>query len=1172
MLTCAIPTLADDTSSDASTSGTGTTSTTTKPVYQDTDPDGANYLPRRRALVGPHCMVNSLETTVAVGSGTAHLENLVDKDLTNGATFINGVKADVGVAPSCTVRDLSRTYAAGTTAGFVVTLSKSFLQLDIAKGPMMIFFYNNGELVDSKACDQKDGSILELALGKIDKCPYEFTAKSDKEFDEIGLGASGLLSADVIGGMTINYAFVGKNGKYYIDSETSNGISDFKKAFEKEYPETEFTSLDLGQHKKKVHAFSSDLLVNDDGDELINANVEDSRLIGVDAVITIPVPVYVSAYGVDKDNNVIMPFKKGMTVGFELGGTKVLDVLGHIKITPVTISSTSESGEYTFTEGDAQTVGFTILGLSLGVNGNRDVTTTLTQDCNAIKIGPGLSLGIGDTKAYRMFVEFPPEVDGDVNLSVSADRSLCDENQSVTLHSDEKVTWKLTSYPSGADISNIKVTDASDELSCEVSGFVTAGDYVFTATAADGRTATTTVTYGISPVINTAIKPWVNNFTEKGVSYSTDKKQYEKWYGLTSFSLIPKITTNAENLVTPSLDDYASTGGISLASGDMLLGVFRSQAYQYSDDKLTVGFVTRTKWTGLDLSLLDGMSVKLYNQGAPLTTVSSENTHFKVLSADLIGGAQYVTTEYSVEVDKNTPFDAITLWNTGLLGADVSEMNVYYAFVEPSAKAQDYKTSVDKTWQLISNFKTGATIDASKLAVGAGAVSAISTSSNLTHIIDGDLNTHATIAGLANVGNGYTVPVKLGRIFDAGHQVQIITSNQNLLNVKLVDIVKLKAYRNGTEVASKSNWKVLGANVLSGVNKESEIIWTPVDDNKQPVAFDEISITFVNVANVAGDMEIYGIRIANDADGDGIIDANDDQSCNNPYLIDENEDGLNKTHDYKHGILNLRRFMTPNLNNDQKGQWYTICLPVSLTFNQFVSHFGNKAQLAEPVNFEADKPTTIMFDIEEKYGNQTLLEKNKPYIIFLGDNQTDSIHANGSNQAIDTELRNNDENVSSTYQGKGVYIIRGVDYDMSEENGKVAIDDVDCIHNSNKTAPDVTWHGTFIKGTTLPGSFYTFSADGVLTKYTPTNTVDRFRGLRCWMTEKGGSAKGADYDISIFGQESEPTLIQGLFVTPSEETGDVYMVEGLKVKSNATSLEGLPQGVYIWNHKKVMVK
>ena len=1065
-------------------------------------------------------------------------------------SFINGIKVDLAVKPSCTVRDLSRTYAAGTTAGFVVTFNKSLLDLKLAELPFHIYFYKDGTKVDDQTCSQKGWSLLKLQLGNVENTSYELTATSKEDFDEIGLVAPSLIDVSAISGMKMYYAFVGKNGKYYLDNESSNGISAFKDAVKKAYPGTSFNDdkLVLGQcdgNDKTPH-----------NGELINENGEDH--VGLHTMRT------VSAYGGNKTQN--MPFKSGMTIGFEINEIDILKLASAIKLTPYTMTL-SDNGKYNWQKGNGVWASFTLLGVNLGITGRRDVTTTLKQDCNAIA---GQAFGLSGVEAYRIFVVLPPEVDDDSKLSVSADRSLCDENQSLTLHSDEAVTWELTSCPTGVDKSSIKLTNASDG-SCEVTGFMTAGDYVFTATAADGRTATTTVTYGISPVINTAIKPWVNNFTEKGVSYSTDKKLYEKCYGLTSFSLIPKITNHAENLVTPSLDDYASTGGISLASGDMLLGVFRSQAYQYSDDKLTVGFVTRTKWTGLDLSLLDGMSVKLYNQGAPLTTVSSENTHFKVLSADLIGGAQYVTTEYSVEVDKNTPFDAITLWNTGLLGADVSEMNVYYAFVEPSAKAQDYKTSVDKTWQLISNSKTGATIDASKLAVGAGAVSAISTSSNLTHIIDGDLNTHATIAGLANVGNGYTVPVKLGRIFDAGHQVQIITSNQNLLNVKLVDIVKLKAYRNGTEVASKSNWKVLGANVLSGVNKESEIIWTPVDDNKQPVAFDEISITFVNVANVAGDMEIYGIRVTNDADGDGIADANDDQSCNNPYLIDENEDGLNKTHDYKHGILNLRRFMTPNLNNDQKGQWYTICLPVSLTFNQFVSHFGNKAQLAEPVNFEADKPTTIMFDIEEKYGNQTLLEKNKPYIIFLGDNQTDSIHANGSNQAIDTELRNNDENVSSTYQGKGVYIIRGVDYDMSE-NGKVAIDDVDCIHNSNKTAPDVTWHGTFIKGTTLPGSFYTFSADGVLTKYTPTNTVDRFRGLRCWMTEKGGSAKGADYDISIFGQESEPTLIQGLFVTPSEETGDVYTVEGLKVKSNATSLEGLPQGVYIWNHKKVMVK
>ena len=48
-----------------------------KPVYQDSFPDQTNYLDRRHALVGANCMVNRLNTTVEVASGTAHLENLV---------------------------------------------------------------------------------------------------------------------------------------------------------------------------------------------------------------------------------------------------------------------------------------------------------------------------------------------------------------------------------------------------------------------------------------------------------------------------------------------------------------------------------------------------------------------------------------------------------------------------------------------------------------------------------------------------------------------------------------------------------------------------------------------------------------------------------------------------------------------------------------------------------------------------------------------------------------------------------------------------------------------------------------------------------------------------------------------------------------------------------------
>ena len=44
------------------------------PTLQETDPNGANYLAQRRALVGKHCAVNRVINVVAVGTGTSGLE------------------------------------------------------------------------------------------------------------------------------------------------------------------------------------------------------------------------------------------------------------------------------------------------------------------------------------------------------------------------------------------------------------------------------------------------------------------------------------------------------------------------------------------------------------------------------------------------------------------------------------------------------------------------------------------------------------------------------------------------------------------------------------------------------------------------------------------------------------------------------------------------------------------------------------------------------------------------------------------------------------------------------------------------------------------------------------------------------------------------------------------
>ena len=231
-------------------------------------------------------MVNRLKTAVEVAGGGAHLENLVDKDLTNGATFISGVKADVGYAPAYTIRDLKHSYANGTKAGFVVTFSNA-LNLSLLKGPMKIFFYKNGNPVGAVDVDQKDLSALKLDIGDISKSPFELTATAPADFDEIGLGSTSLLNATIGGYITVKYAFVGKNGKYYIDSEDVNGIADFKKAVINNYPGTKFDNdeLVLGQWKLDPKP------ITDDRGNVIDNNPDDGDAIVIGALIGIPIPM-----------------------------------------------------------------------------------------------------------------------------------------------------------------------------------------------------------------------------------------------------------------------------------------------------------------------------------------------------------------------------------------------------------------------------------------------------------------------------------------------------------------------------------------------------------------------------------------------------------------------------------------------------------------------------------------------------------------------------------------------------------------------------------------------------------------------------------------------------------------------------------------------------------------
>ena len=1166
-------TVAADGSNDVSAT---TDAQVTKPVYQDTLSTGANYLDRRHALVGANCMVNRLNTTVSVAGGTAHLENLVNKNLDDGVTFISGVNAQLVTEPSFTIRDVKHVYAKGTTAGFVVTLDNSVLKLSAVDVPMKIFFYKDGNHVGTVSCEQKQGSLLQLKLASYGTNTLEFTAQAPADFDEIGLGSAELIQADVVGAMTVKYAFVGKNGKYFIDSEQTNGIEDFKAAVKKAYPGTTFENdqLVLGQ------CIGDAQKTPDATGNAIDGNPNNSVDIIMKVLLSVWTPLTVSAYGGPNKEN--LPFKKGMTVGFETAGAGILDVGGSIKLYPYIMTPSNNTGLFSspWNWQEAPKGGndgeFTLLGLDLG-GGRKDIITTLTEDCNAVEVKAVSLLGLGVTVAYRMFVILPPSIDPDDTLRVSAAQAICEDTKSVTLKSNRAVTWQCTS-DNGKDLT---LTEAADHRSCTVTGFTKAGTYTFVATDDTTKTTrTTTITYGVQRLYNTTAMPWVNNFTDPDVIYTVMTKDDLRKKGIEGFDLIDLSgSKNSGNLVNGSIDDYMSfTGGLQLAGSKVVAAIQRSTPIHLKNNTI-VGFVLRFQNKILNVDLLNSMKVYAYNGGGKQLTEIHRDHNFKVLQASVADASNETTTEFNIELQGGQDVDELLLCNNSTLSLDLGDVRIYYAYSEDADDAQSFADEQTNTGEIVS-YNDGARIDEKMLSGFKGVASVASLKENFTNFIDGNMTDYLSVTNSVEAAGEYNIiPVKLGKLYSNKHMIEIKVGDiPGIAQVDVANLFKLEAYRNGEQVDYKKEWNTVDATVI-GTGGDYTIRWTPKED------FDEIVIREGGLAKLLNINEkFYGMRIYSDADGDGIPDYEDDESCPNvAFLVDENEPSLNKIHDFTSSKMYLHRTFAP-------GKWTTICLPVDMTYNQFAATFGSDAELAMPKACREKSPNTIQFDIDKVYGNQILLQKNMPYIIKVGTISQETIPTdiaadNAESGTLLSEKESNLQNAQSiwsdmTDQGAS-YLIRGVNYSM--EDNKENFDCQSLSHTASDVwrATSMTWHGTFITPQAIGQSFYTFrqvptdpTKDAELTYV--TDGVKYFRGLRCWMTtdEATSNPKAKGLSIAI-GNEiiSNGTTtgideVKGHYLT----NGNIYTLTGVLVRRAATSTDGLSKGIYIWNNKKIEIK
>ena len=94
---------------------------------------------KRRALVGPYCMVNQISSVANVATNYSHLEYITDSDLNNYAS-ITGIKVDALLSPVLSVKDTKNTYKGGTTAGFSLASTESGGLLSL-EDPV-VFYYD----------------------------------------------------------------------------------------------------------------------------------------------------------------------------------------------------------------------------------------------------------------------------------------------------------------------------------------------------------------------------------------------------------------------------------------------------------------------------------------------------------------------------------------------------------------------------------------------------------------------------------------------------------------------------------------------------------------------------------------------------------------------------------------------------------------------------------------------------------------------------------------------------------------------------------------------------------------------------------------------------------------------------------------------------------------------
>lgn len=1098
-------------------------------------------LKTRMALVGHNCMVSRFPDGVSVGSGVKGLSNLCDENLDNYCD-LPGV-ADVTLlagSPIVAVKDMKHYFDKDTKAGFKISGESSLLKLDVLKTNYKIRFYKDGKELKTSPVEQLGFTVLGLSVGNVDlgsNAVDIVAAEQPKEdYDEIALIGQDGIQLNAVKGLKIYYAFVG-DAEYLL---TRSRITEYN------------PSIELDAHSTTHNLRTDENLIDED---LSNGTL---LSIGLSLVKSGNARVIAKTKGSKKE-----VFPAGTEVGFVFNSASLVS----LGVTP-TLELLDKDGKGLY----KKAIETTVLSIDLG-GGDRRVSIKAPIDFSGVKLTFwGVELANGIRAKYAFIVPEPTTAGHQCNMSPTSSLDICSCDEKYVLNWDKKnypnATWEMVSTTDDKvtfDAANHTLDFGKTESYLYGTGKKVTVKMMLKNT--DGCKEEVTINYGGS---NDQQKPkkefaLVNDNPANPTYVLGDGNSF----GINLLSIIK----NSANILSGKLNSFASYfGGISI--GDSYLCSIKKKEGMISDGSkaLQAGFVVTAKGSALSADVLKQMNVRLYKDGKEV----EGGVATAPVAAKLIGHQNTHKLRYAIKVPAGTQFDEIRLYSTGLLGANLSVMNIYYAYTADEDAVFDDPA---EGAEIISFANHNATIDPDRTQ-SIGLANVGNGLKDLTNCIDGDLTTCTRFPTGVKAVSGSSLAVNLGVTATRNKQLVIVVNKEAVglgLDVagaivvktykkKAADTDPAKAYKadeQATEDTKKkedsdlvdtfADWSVLGANVITRGDL-GYIFINPTND------YDEVVITEGNGVSALDGLSVYGIMLRNDADGDGTPDTEiPSEDCKHDIVFDEDVHISNKSQKrYKDNLtMYFKRTFQPE-------KWNSIVLPVNLTKAQFESAFGTTAKLSEAREVYQDKQDLVIGfkAVEETVvdGQTVYLKANKPYIIWV-DQATVGDHQHKTFTTTDAGSITGEIYMVDKTQ------VDGVSYIYNEATAHQPVSETFAIGEGIDASWGLTgllFQASYEPAQSLVIGDYGWNA-GNLYHLKKAHTM---KGYRCWLTPTWDTPSQSQTTLSFgFGQGE----VTGLEMAPSaDEQGElkVFNLQGQRL----SSLEGVQPGIYIVNGKKMVVK